>query len=123
MLHFLQHLAQISADAVSPLVQWIIGASGAMFLLNQALGFYKSHLREQPAPRDTYATKDELRQAHGRMTREGEALAEVIAELKAEDRRLNERLETEIKDIRDEVIAIPEKTIDLLIKTKNFAAK
>lgn len=52
-------LAQLSADLVPPLVQWLLGASASLFLLNQAITFWKEHMREQPAPADTYATKKE----------------------------------------------------------------
>lgn len=37
-------------------LQWLAGLSLAMFLVNQALNFYKAHIREQPSPSGTYAT-------------------------------------------------------------------
>ncbi len=98
-------LAQLSPDMIPPLVQWVIGASAAVFLLNQALDFYKSHIREQPTPSDTYATKKELAEAHGRMKREkGEADAKFAA-LAAEDIRLREKLDDEIAAIQQQLVA------------------
>lgn len=77
-------LAQITPDQIHPLVQVIIGGSAAIFLLNQAITFWKEHMREQPSPANTYATKEELRQAHGRMNREKEERDEEIGLIRTE---------------------------------------
>ena len=104
-------LAQLAADTVAPLVQWIIGGSAALFMLNQAITFWKDHLREQPAPADTYATK-----------REHDALAvEVEARFRelAEDRRRNVmQLHTKIDGlqllVKDDVSSLHDRVTDLL---------
>jgi polyhydroxyalkanoate synthesis regulator phasin len=41
------------------MVAWLVGLSAAMFLANQVLTFYKVHIKEQPSPSTTYATKEE----------------------------------------------------------------
>lgn len=135
-------LAQISPDQVHPLVQFIVGGSAAVFLLNQAITFWKDHMREKPIPGETYATialvKDLDRMAHGRMNRERDAAAAALvaaetrmqAECKriaeevagyntnAEDRakRINERID----DLRDDVAAAPAATVRLLRETKGL---
>jgi hypothetical protein len=98
-------LAQLSADLVPPLVQWVVGASAAVFLLNQALDFYKTHMREQPSPPDTYATKKELAEAHGRMKREKAETDAKLSALHDEDIRLREKLDDEIAAIQQQLIA------------------
>jgi hypothetical protein len=50
-------LAQISLDQFGPLVPWLAGASLALFLTNQAITFWKDHMREEPNPSTTYALK------------------------------------------------------------------
>jgi len=59
-------LAQISYDQVPALVQWLIGGSVTVFLLNQILTFYKEHIRETPAPANTYATRADMDAELGR---------------------------------------------------------
>ncbi len=113
-------IAQVTADMLGPIVPWIAGASLTLFLLNQALTFYKEHIREQPTPSNTYATKEEMRQAHGRMNREKEERDREIRDLKATDEALREKLDREIKDLRDDVIAVPREVVALLKETKGL---
>ena len=105
MFAFISHLAQIGADAVGPLVQWIIGGSGAMFLLNQALTFYKEHIREQPTPSNTYATKEEMKYAHGRITRERAEINAALAKFETEQLRREEEIDKIITAVRTELKA------------------
>lgn len=63
-----------------------------MFFLNQALTFYKVHMKEQPSPANTYATKEE----HAALRNQVGAFA-----TKAEHDKLEQRvngLSAEIKD-------------------------
>lgn len=132
------HLAQLSADMVGPVVTWILGASGAMFLLNQALTFYKDHIKEDPSPAGTYATKQDLKEAHGRMNREK---AEIEAKLAAAEARLkaevgeiktavatynanaegrSNAINSRIDDLSDKISDAPEAVVEMLVKTKGL---
>ena len=67
-----------------------------MFLLNQVLTFWKEHMREQPTPADTYATKEE----HDALIAEVDARFDKLNE----DRRRNvTELHSKIDDMRREV--------------------
>lgn len=127
---------------LGPIVPWIVAASAVMFLLNQGITFWKDHLREQPSPPDTYATKhaleEGLRQAHGRMNRERddakaalgaaetrmrEELGRLTAEVtgyntKAEDRA--SRINGRIDDLSDKVTAAPGQVVEILARTKGL---
>ena len=59
--------AQLTPQILPPLVWWIAGFSLTLLLLNQALTFYKTHMREQPTPSHTYATKTELNELRTRV--------------------------------------------------------
>lgn len=53
-------IAQLSLDTIPSFVVFIVGGSATIFLINQVLTFYKAHIKEQPTPANTYATKVEL---------------------------------------------------------------
>jgi len=53
------HFAQISQQDEGPFLIVVIGLSALLFIANQALTFYKEHVREKPVPAETYATKGE----------------------------------------------------------------
>lgn len=103
MISFVSSLAQIGADAVGPLVQWIIGGSAVMFLLNQVLTFYKQHIREQPTPSNTYATKEEMKFAHGRISRERAEINAALAKFETEQEKQREQLDLVITELRKEL--------------------
>ena len=108
-------LAQISLDMLGPIAPWLVSASAVVFLVNQAITFWKEHLREQPTPADTYATiaalKDVEKQAHGRMNREKaerdiavaerkKARDEELAAMKEATRALSKKVEDEVAEMR-----------------------
>lgn len=113
-------LAQLTTEALPSFVTFVIGGSASVFLLNQVLTFYKSHMKEQPTPANTYATKDELRQAHGRMDREKREFDAAIRDLKAADIRISEKVEAEMKEFNERIDAVPARTIALLRETKGL---
>ncbi len=92
-------LAQLTPEQLGPIGPWLIVASVVLFLVNQALNFYKEHMREQPAPRDTYATKEELRQTHGRISRERDEVNRNVAAAEAIARAAADRIDGEVKAI------------------------
>ncbi len=53
-------IAQLTKDNSSSFLIVVAGGSLSIFLINQVLTFYKAHMKEQPAPSATYATKQEL---------------------------------------------------------------
>ncbi|MBC8010058.1 MAG: hypothetical protein H7067_08175 [Burkholderiales bacterium] len=138
-------LAQISADQLGPLVPWLVGASAMLFLANQALTFWKEHMREKPIPGETYATKDQMREVHGRIKRERDEINRDIAAAAATAAAVRERLDAalgemsdkldtnneagreregringRIDDLRDVVSDMPAKIVELLSKTKGL---
>lgn len=54
-------LLQLPAPTPDILVNVALGLGGIMLALERALTFYKMHMREDPAPSKTYATRDEHR--------------------------------------------------------------
>lgn len=74
-------LAQLSLESVPVLIQFIVGGSATVFLINQVLTFYKDHMREQPTPANTYATKNELSRVETEMK---QSIGSLSDDLKAE---------------------------------------
>jgi hypothetical protein len=128
------HLAQISQDQLGPIVPWLVGLSAVLFLANQALTFYNDHMREKPTPSDTYATKKEMTDAHGRMSREKkerdaelDLMREEIAAIRlqvannhqaGEDRaaKIHDRINLLLEDNAD----LPLRVVELLKATKGL---
>jgi flagellar biosynthesis/type III secretory pathway M-ring protein FliF/YscJ len=120
-------LAQIP-DAQA-LKDWLVVAAFlASIIANIVLVAQRSKTQKReigPSPllvqeQETYATRKQIDEAHGRMSRERKEIDLLIAQLREEDTRLRQKLEEEIKDLRQIVDEIPEKTIDLLRKTKGL---
>lgn len=113
-------LAQLSLETIPSLVVFVVGGSATIFLINQVLTFYKQHMKEQPTPANTYATKEEMKFAHGRISREREEINREIARLGEEQKALRLVLDSEIKDLNRRIDAVPERTIALLRETKDL---
>lgn len=77
----LMPIAQLALDTVPAFVTFVVGGSAALFLVNQALTFYKEHIKERPAPADTYATKTELSRVENQLR---ESIGELADDLKDE---------------------------------------
>ena len=77
----MKFLAQFDPSSVPSLVIFIVGGSAAIFLINQVLTFWKDHMREQPAPADTYATKSEHTELKDRVRTVETAVDENFREL------------------------------------------
>jgi hypothetical protein len=67
-----------------------------------------------------YATDEDLRQTHGRISREREEIDKAVEALRAEYRALSDKLDDELKDIRQTVDDVPDRTIKLLRETKGL---
>jgi hypothetical protein len=65
-------------------------------------------------------TDDDLRNVHGRINRERSEVDQALAELKAEDRRLRDKLDGEIKELNGRIDEVPQRTIALLRETKGL---
>lgn len=131
-------LAQLSADMLGPVVPWIAGASLTLFFVNQAITFWKEHMRESPAPADAYATKQEMKEAHGRMSRERDETRALIvaaeARMQTECKRISDevagynenaedratRINGRIDDLSEKIAAAPEKVVEMLVRTKGL---
>jgi len=96
-------IAQLSPDQIAPLVQWLVGASAAAFLLNQGLSLWKDHFRESPIPADTYATLAQLKEAHGRIGRERSEINTALAKIEAAQAAATIRLDAELCSLRDQL--------------------
>lgn len=96
-------LAQLSSAMAEPLVQWLVGASAAAFLLNQGLDLWKKHFRENPTPSNTYATKEQLKEAHGRIGRERNEINVAIAKIEAAQAAASIRVDAELRAIRMQI--------------------
>lgn len=59
--------AQIPDVEAPAFLAWLACGALALFLLNQALTFWKEHMREKPIPGETYATKTEHGELKGRV--------------------------------------------------------
>lgn len=123
-------LAQITFDQVPLVIAWVIGASGTMFLVNQALTFYKEHIREKPTPADTYATKVQLDTELGRERGSRKKMHEEIAALQGDVKSHHTAIESlsqdvaafneQIGDVNKRIDEIPMRTIRLLNETKQL---
>lgn len=74
-------LAQLSEQTADALVVWMVGGSAAIFAINQVLTFYKAHIKEQPTPADTYATKAEHAELRTRVDRMSGEIAQAFDRL------------------------------------------
>lgn len=113
-------LAQLSTENIPSLITVLVGGSAAIFLINQVLTFYKTHMKEQPTPANTYATKEEMKHTHGRIGREREEVNLALAALREEQKAMRLVLDTEIKDLNRRIDAVPQRTIALLRETKGL---
>ncbi len=100
-------LAQLTERTADALVVWMVGGSAAIFAINQVLTFYKAHIKEQPTPSDTYATKAEHALLAGRVDRMSGEIAQGFERLdhkrSASIAGLHQKLETSTTDIRREI--------------------
>jgi hypothetical protein len=120
-------LAQVDVEMVGPIVPWIAGASLTVFLLNQALCFFKEHIREQPTPSDTYATKPEHAELKERV-HHVESL--VDANYKTLDQKrsvsvanLHDALKEQTEALNKRIDEVPNRVISLLTETKKLHGK
>jgi peptidoglycan hydrolase CwlO-like protein len=124
-------LAQLSADMLpSGFVSWILCASGAVFLVNQVLTFYKDHFRETPAPAHTYATKADMdaelgreRGARKKMYEEMGGVQKSITALQKETTHQSadiQAIKQKVEKLDERIDVVPERTIKLLRETKGL---
>lgn len=67
-----------------------------------------------------YVSDEELTQVHGRIKRERDEIEKQLEALRAEDRRLREKLDGEISDLQDRIDHVPGRVIELLRQTKGL---
>lgn len=67
-----------------------------------------------------FATKEELKQAHGRMNREREELDAKIDEIRDQNQRLSEKVESTKDELQERIDVVPERVIKLLRETKGL---
>ena len=123
-------LAQVEPSATA-LAEWLrvlffLGGF-ACTLLGGAVAIQTLRRKEQPTPQPFEvrahagtATEQQLKEVHGRIARERAEINAAIEERRQEARSLSLKLDQEIKDLRQLMDDIPERTIDLLRKTKDL---
>jgi peptidoglycan hydrolase CwlO-like protein len=124
------HLAQLVLESTPALITFLVGGSAALFLVNQALTFYKDHIKETPTPAGTYATLEKLdvelgreRGARKQMHQEMTEIQKSITALQTEtDSQSNDigSIKDDIKNFNDRIDAIPQRVITLLRETKGL---
>lgn len=58
-------IAQVTTEMLGPVVPWLVGLLLSIYIADRILNFWKSHMREDPRPAATYATKEELTKLEG----------------------------------------------------------
>lgn len=117
-------LAQLTPDMLGPVVPWLLGASGVMLLLNQALSFFKDHIREKPTPADTYATRAE----HAELKQRVEHISdEIVRGFERLDQKrsvsiagLHDDLASTAEKLNARIDAMPARMIELLKSTRDL---
>jgi hypothetical protein len=91
-------LAQLPEVEGPAFLAWLASAALALFLLNQAITFWKEHLREKPIPGETYATKVEHNELRQR-------LDAVDGKIEANFRELDRKRSVSIAGLHDDLTA------------------
>ena len=131
-------LAQLPDPSSAASVGWIILSIAALCLaLNQIMGFWREHVKEQPTPSETYATKqqhDEFRKQMdaelGRERGSRKLIHQEVAVLQADTKSLRTETESQTRQLADlkkqindtavRIDEIPARTIRLLNETKQL---
>jgi hypothetical protein len=123
-------LAEVSLpDPGSPqAIGWFaLVAAAALVILNQALTFWKEHVKEKPAPADTYATKVDHSELRERVT---SVEGKIDSNYKTLDQKrsvsvanLHEALTAQTAALNSRIDDVPGRVIELLSKTKQLHGK
>lgn len=120
-------LAESTTDSVksSAIGEWVVVGAAVLVIIQVGWSFWDRLRGGVPQKREVsfagkYATDEEMTNVHGRIKRERLELDKQIEELKAEDRRLREKLEHEIDNLQERIDLVPERTITLLRDTKGL---
>lgn len=109
----------------SVLGEFLVQAAAAMVLLLLVWNLIDKLRGGTPQKREVsfaeeIVTQDELKQAHGRITRERDEIDNAIAELKEEQRAQRERHDAEISQLNARIDSVPGRVISLLRETKGL---
>jgi hypothetical protein len=101
---------------------WLVGFCGGCIWIWTMV---RPHRDPVPQPLEVkshtaIASQGDVDQIHGRIKRERFEIEESIRQLREEDRRIREKLDNEIKELRDHIDGVPERTIALLRNTKGL---
>lgn len=123
-------IAQIAPEQLKPWLEvffWLVGSVGALLgcalAWKQLFGAKEKVSLDQPLEvkaHNAFATKEDYDNTHGRISRERREIDAKIARLEAEDARLRESLDAEIKELQNRVDDVPEKMVALLNATGTF---
>jgi len=131
-------LAQLPDPASAASVGWIILSIAAVCVaLNAILGFWRDHVKEQPTPSETYATKQQHEEFKKQMDAElgrergsRKLIHQEVAALQADTKALKTETESQTRQLSDlkkqigdtaaRIDAIPARTISLLNETKQL---
>lgn len=109
----------------SALGEFVIQAAAALVLLMLVWSVIDKLRGGTPQKRevsfaDEMVTQEELKQAHGRISREREDINREILNLKQEQKEQRDALAGTIKEFNDRIDKVPQRTITLLRETKNL---
>jgi hypothetical protein len=71
----------LGPEAAQMTVYFIVGLSFVIFALNQALSFYKTHMREHPTPSGTYLTIPNWKEAEAERKEDRKAILAGLAKI------------------------------------------
>lgn len=118
-------LAEAAPDLLKPWLEvlaWLVGLACGIAWLWTMLRPAKDSLPQplEVKAHTTIASEGDIDQIHGRIKRERLEIEAKIAELKAEDKALREKLDQEIETLQEKIDGVPERTIALLRNTKGL---
>lgn len=109
----------------SSLGGWLINAAAAALLVRVLWDFADRVKGGAPQKREisfaeSLATADEIKQAHGRISREREEIDRELGRVAAEVKELREKFDDTVRDLNARIDRVPERTINLLRETKDL---
>ena len=119
-------IAQATPDPVAlasflEVAFYLVGLVTAAVLLWRQ--WHPAELSPQPLTvreHTNFATAKDLKEAHGRISREREEINRELEAVKAEQRAQREKLSLEIGKLHERIDAVPQRTITLLRETKDL---
>jgi hypothetical protein len=109
-------LAQVPAATGAEIATWLISAAAVLLIMERGFSFWKNHLREEPTPSQTYATRTALSELDARVkeneaysrARRGEIYKE-FSKIREEANEMAAEIYSTLKPVSEAVASIREK--------------